>query len=285
MAKHIKNAKTGVLEVSYLGYSTKLVPFKTGDKLNISLKEDGESLGEIVITGSGVIDLAQGRKTPIAVSTIKAVEIQEKGGNFDLPELLVSTPSVVTSKEGGYGDGQMSIRGFSQVNTAFLLNGQPINDMRNGKLYWSNWSGLSSNIKSVQVQRGASSSLYGSGAFGGSINIETMGTEAKRTLLLRTSIGGYFMDKTIIGFGIAGNFAHHLEQAGESEDFVDVAVEEDDAPKGIFPTYIPDSNTFLGVYPFSEDKCPLVTIIHLHTQENPSDTFLTIQWHHQSCFH
>jgi hypothetical protein len=66
------------------------------------------------------------------------------------------------------------------------------------------------------------------------------------------------MDKTIIGFGIAGNFAHHLEQAGESEDFVDVVVEEDDAPKGIFPTYIPNSNTFLGLYPFSEDKIQFI---------------------------
>lgn len=62
------------------------------------------------------------------------------------------------------------------------------------------------------------------------------------------------MDKNIIGFGIAGNFAHHLEQAGESEDFLDVVVDEKDAPKGIFPTYIPEHKTFLGIYPFCEDK-------------------------------
>ncbi len=62
------------------------------------------------------------------------------------------------------------------------------------------------------------------------------------------------MDRGTIGFGIAGNFAQHLEQAGESEDFVGVEVDEADAPKGIFPTYIPKSNTFLGVFPFSSDK-------------------------------
>ena len=62
------------------------------------------------------------------------------------------------------------------------------------------------------------------------------------------------MDKTIIGFGIAGNFTHHLEQAGESADFVDVEVDEKDAPKGIFPTFIPGSGSFLGIYPFSSDK-------------------------------
>ncbi len=61
------------------------------------------------------------------------------------------------------------------------------------------------------------------------------------------------MDRNIIGFGIAGNFAHHLEQAGESADFVDVVVEEENAPKGIFPTYVPHHDSFLGEYPFSSD--------------------------------
>lgn len=59
------------------------------------------------------------------------------------------------------------------------------------------------------------------------------------------------VDRDIIGFGIAGNFAQHLEQAGESEDFVDVIVDEADAPKGIFPTYIPANSGFLGSFPFS----------------------------------
>jgi hypothetical protein len=62
------------------------------------------------------------------------------------------------------------------------------------------------------------------------------------------------VDRDIIGFGIAGNFAHHLEQAGESADFVDVVVEEENAPKGIFPTYVPRDDSFLGMYPFSSDK-------------------------------
>lgn len=61
------------------------------------------------------------------------------------------------------------------------------------------------------------------------------------------------MHKNILGLGIAGNFAHHLEQAGESADFVDIHTEEEDAPKGIFPTYLPGSDTFLGIWPFSGD--------------------------------
>ena len=60
------------------------------------------------------------------------------------------------------------------------------------------------------------------------------------------------MQKDIIGFGIAGNFARHLEQAGESADFIGIETDEADAPKGIFPTYVPGSDTFLGVWPFSD---------------------------------
>ncbi len=60
------------------------------------------------------------------------------------------------------------------------------------------------------------------------------------------------MQKEFIGFGIAGNFAKHLEQAGESADFIEVEAKEG-APKGIFPTYVPHHKTFLGEYPFSHD--------------------------------
>jgi len=65
------------------------------------------------------------------------------------------------------------------------------------------------------------------------------------------------MLKDAICLGVAGNFANHLEQAGEVKDFVDVKVEEENAPKGIFPFYLPGHESFLGVYPISEDKLVL----------------------------
>jgi hypothetical protein len=51
-----------------------------------------------------------------------------------------------------------------------------------------------------------------------------------------------------ICLGVAGNFAHHLEQAGELEDFENVITVEPNAPKGIFPFYLPHNSTFLGVF-------------------------------------
>ena len=55
-------------------------------------------------------------------------------------------------------------------------------------------------------------------------------------------------------FGVAGNFAGHLKQAGEEAGFAGVKTETADAPKALFPTYIPaaaaPTPAFLGVFPF-----------------------------------
>ena len=60
-----------------------------------------------------------------------------------------------------------------------------------------------------------------------------------------------------ICLGVAGNFAHHLEQAGELKDFENVVTAEPDAPKGIFPFYLPGSDSFLGLYSIGTDTLTL----------------------------
>lgn len=42
-------------------------------------------------------------------------------------------------------------------------------------------------------------------------------------------------ESKFIGLGVAGNFAGHLEQAGEASDFVTVVVRDTSAPKALFP--------------------------------------------------
>lgn len=59
-------------------------------------------------------------------------------------------------------------------------------------------------------------------------------------------------------FGVAGNFTGHLEQAGEANDFKNVKTAEKNAPKALFPTYIPKKSEyipeFLNVFPFNSEK-------------------------------
>jgi len=69
--------------------------------------------------------------------------------------------------------------------------------------------------------------------------------------------------KKMAGFGVAGNFAGHLEQAGEAESFRHVAVKESVAPKAVFPFYVPENPGFLSVYPLSSD-----TIVFPHLGDN-----------------
>jgi len=45
--------------------------------------------------------------------------------------------------------------------------------------------------------------------------------------------------KKFLGLAIAGNFALHLDQAGEAEDFKDIMTAEEAAPKGMFPFFLP----------------------------------------------
>ena len=139
----LKTAKTNdVITISYLGFGKKQYTIKGTNEV-ISLTPEENSLTEVVVVGKGVIDVAQGRKTPIAVSTIKMAEIQSKIGSNDITQTMVNTPSIyVGGQSGGFGDSRISVRGFQQDNTAFLLNGQPINGMEDGKMYWSNWSGM-----------------------------------------------------------------------------------------------------------------------------------------------
>ena len=39
-----------------------------------------------------------------------------------------------------------------------ILNGVPVNDMENGRVYWSNWAGLSDVNNCIAVQRGLGAS-------------------------------------------------------------------------------------------------------------------------------
>ena len=176
--------KSGQIVISYLGFETKTISFNISnnsvDLGNIVLLTDASQLQEVVVIGKGIIDVAKERKTPIAVSTIKAVEIQEKVGTADVTQAMVNTPSVyVAGQSGGYGDSRITVRGFQQDNTAFLLNGQPINGMEDGKMYWSNWSGMSDIANFIQVQRGLGSSKLAISSVGGTVNFVTKATDKK----------------------------------------------------------------------------------------------------------
>ena len=187
-------SNSGSIVISYLGFKTKEVAFTSaGDLGNIKLQEDGNILEEVVLRG--IVDVAKDRQTPVAKSTIKAAEIQSKLGNQEFPEMLNNTPSVYATKAGGgFGDSRINIRGFSQENIAVLINGVPVNDMENGRVFWSNWAGIADVTTAMQVQRGLGSSKLAISSVGGTINIITKTTDLNEGGNITSSVGndGYF---------------------------------------------------------------------------------------------
>lgn len=160
-------------------------------------------LDEVTVT-SGVIDVAKVRETPVAVSTISPAEIALKVGNLEFPEVMVRTPGVYATKQGGgYGDSRINLRGFDQRNTSFLINGQPVNDMENGWVYWSNWQGLTDVASGIQIQRGLGASRLAVPSVGGTISIFTKAAELKEGGSVSQTVGnnGYYKTSAVVNSG------------------------------------------------------------------------------------
>lgn len=77
--------------------------------------------------------------------------------------------------------------------------------------------------------------------------------------------------KNVLCLGLAGNFAGHLEQAGETPDFVNIQTRDIKAPKGLFPYYIPNQPGLLGGFPLSSEEIRYPTNLaeNAHLQAEP----------------
>ena len=165
--------------------------------LNVNLEE--------VVVSSRVIDVAKERETPIAVSTISAQEVLLKVGNQEFPEIMNKTPGVYATKQGGgYGDSRISLRGFNQRNTSFLINGQPVNDMENGWVYWSNWQGLTDVTSNIQIQRGLGATSLAVPSVGGTVSIFTKSAEKAQGGSITQMVGnnGYIKTTALYNTGV-----------------------------------------------------------------------------------
>ena len=193
--------------VSFIGYTIQEVAVDlngTVDVGAIKLEADAIGLSEVNIISSVAID----RKTPVAVSNVDPIMIQEQLGTKEFPEILASTPSVYATKRGGaFGDSRINLRGFSSENIAVMINGIPVNDMEWGGIYWSNWAGLSDVTRSMQVQRGLGASKIAVPSVGGSINIVTNTTNAKKGGTVSTRVGnnGYEKVSFSVSTGLTEN--------------------------------------------------------------------------------
>jgi len=162
------------VEVVYVGYKTFVQHINvTTEKVVLGI----ELVPTIYKTQDILVETtrAKERETPVAFTNIGADAIAKNFTVQDVPHLFKNSVGVYVTTDGGsgLGDSKTYIRGFDEQRISVMINGIEVNDPESKKVYWSNWGALSSGASSIQVQRGAGSSTYGAGTFGGSINVLT----------------------------------------------------------------------------------------------------------------
>lgn len=204
-------AGTYLVQTQVIGYTSQIrdeVVVGAGQTvtLDFDLVSEAVSLGGVEVFASR----AEDRRTPIAFTDVKKVQIQNQLGSRDLPLVLNVTPSVyATQQGGGAGDARLNVRGFSQRNTAVMINGVPVNDMENGWVYWSNWDGLGDAATSIQLQRGLSAVNLATPSIGGTLNVITDPSQQRSGFTGKQEFGsGGFLKTTVTAnTGEIGRFA------------------------------------------------------------------------------
>jgi iron complex outermembrane recepter protein len=141
--------------------------------------------------------------TPVAFTNLNKKQIEKSNLGQDLPFLISSTPSIVTTSDAGAGIGYTGfrIRGTDPTRINVTINGIPLNDSESQGVWWVNMPDFASSLENIQIQRGIGTSTNGAAAFGASINLQTNGLNTKAYATTNNSVGSYNTLKNNIEFG------------------------------------------------------------------------------------
>ena len=178
------------LEVSRIGYRAERVRPEFGTTAR------DIRLQPLTLSGR-VVEVTTTRPTAwgsaVAFTRLEKDELRERYWAQDVPMLLAETPGVHAYSDAGNGIGYsyVKVRGFGQRRVAVTINGIPLNDPQSHEVYWVDHPDLLAGARSIQVQRGVGSALYGASAVGGSINLETAAFAPERRMAIETGAGSY----------------------------------------------------------------------------------------------
>ncbi|RFA26786.1 outer membrane receptor protein [Alkalilimnicola ehrlichii] len=139
--------------------------------LSAQTPDSPQALDTVVVTASSAAQTL--RDAPASISVITREDIEARPVQ-ELAELLGTVEGITLSRSGNSVPG-VQIRGFDQSYTLMLIDGKRVdstNVMFRGNDYDTGWLPIAE-IERIEVVRGPMSSLYGSDAIGGVINIIT----------------------------------------------------------------------------------------------------------------
>ncbi len=139
-------------------------------------------------------------KTGMAFTNVTKKELEKQNLGQDIPILLNQLTSVVTTSDAGAGVGYtgIRIRGSDPTRVNVTINGIPYNDSESQGVFWVNMPDFSSSVSSIQLQRGVGTSTNGAGAFGGTLNVNTLQYQKEAFGEVNASVGSFNTLKTNI---------------------------------------------------------------------------------------
>jgi len=141
-----------------------------------------KTLTELVVTATRTERKLSNVAVPVQIISRKAIT---QSGSVRLNDILseqtglyITSGGATTSAGGGVFGNGIQIQGLSPDYTLILLDGEPIIGRQGGVIDLSRLS--VGNIKKIEIVKGPSSSLYGSEAMGGVVNIITEQAQVNR---------------------------------------------------------------------------------------------------------
>lgn len=160
--------KEYTLQVSYIGYLSlhrKLSAGKAG-KVNFTLKEDAVNMETVVVTGTRTPKLL--KDVPIVTRVITSDEIKRVDATHIGDLLQSELPGI----EFSYSMNQqvsLNMQGFGGNAVLFLVDGERLAGETLDNIDYNRLN--MDNVERIEIVKGAASSLYGSNAVGGVVNI------------------------------------------------------------------------------------------------------------------
>ena len=157
------------LEISHVGYLShiEIIDQLPIDNILIRLYRQSVQMDEVVVTGTRTQKFRN--ETPIATEVITKNDIENSGAR-NVADLLSQRAgvSLQTSVAGG---SNLNILGMDSKYILILIDGQPITGKFNNRVSLDQI--LTAPLEKIEIVKGPNSSLYGSEAMGGIINIIT----------------------------------------------------------------------------------------------------------------
>ena len=161
-------APDAVLKLSHVSYRPVTVKVDGRSELTVEMEPAYINVGQVVVTGTGTHRRLS--EAPIPVTVLTGKELQEAGVRTLEGALLKLDPAFSCAPLGSMGT-SFTLNGLEDTYALFLVNGRRLLGSGTGAPDLSRID--LSNVKRIEILDGAASTLYGSDAIAGVVNIIT----------------------------------------------------------------------------------------------------------------